>query len=116
LPGEADLKNLLASAIRKNYIFVQSPEKSSPDLESVTIPGFFIFPALLYTASELFSYPCEALIYFNFHNFHFFLDFTNRPPQAICSTNRKHFRDAFLQPSLNGTFVAARRTLNMFAD
>ncbi len=108
MPGKFNLKIFLASAIRKNYIFVQSPEnpeKSSPDLESATIPGFFIFPALLYTASELFSYPCEALIYFNFHNFHFFLDFTNRPPQAICSTNRKHFRDAFLQQALVGNFV-----------
>ncbi|MFZ4524909.1 MAG: Fic family protein [Chlorobium sp.] len=71
----------------------------------MTIPGFFIFPALLDTESKIFSSPCEALIYFNFHNFHFFRDFTNSPPQAICRTNRKHFRDPFLQPSLNGSFV-----------
>ena len=48
LLGEADLKNLLACANLKPYIFVQSPEKSSPDLESVTIPGFFIIKNILH--------------------------------------------------------------------
>ena len=51
------------------------------------------------------SSPCEALIYFNFHSFHFFRNFTNSPPQAICRTNRKHFRDVFQQPSRDGNVV-----------
>ncbi len=38
----------------------------------------------------------------NSHNFHFFRDFTNRLRQAICRTNRKHFRDVFRQQALDG--------------
>ena|GEM_PF-681487 len=44
LRGEADLQNLLVYAILNRYIFLQSPEKSSPDLDSVTIPGVFYYP------------------------------------------------------------------------